>query len=175
MTRTLHRLLLVLAAALGAAPAWAQEEKPVYKCPGNLYTDTITAKEAIERGCRTLEGAPITIIQGPAKAPPKPAASGPSAGGGASGSSASRGDNRIDPADQRARDSDRKRILESELKREEEALAALNRDYNNGQPERLGDERNYAKYQERVAAMQAAISRKQADIAALRRELAKLP
>jgi hypothetical protein len=80
----------------------------------------------------------------------------------------------VDAKEQRARDSDARAILESELKREEEALAALQKDFNNGEPERLGSERNYVRYQERVEQMRAAIERKQADIAALRRELAKL-
>ena len=46
---------------------------------------------------------------------------------------------------------------------------------NNGEPERRGDERNFAKYQERVADMKAALQRKEADVAALKREIAKLP
>jgi hypothetical protein len=76
---------------------------------------------------------------------------------------------------QKARDSDARRILEAELKRDEQALADMKREYNNGEPERRGDERNYARYLERVAEMKAAIGRKEADIAAIRRELAKLP
>jgi hypothetical protein len=51
---------------------------------------------------------------------------------------------RVDPASQRARDSDARRILTDELKREEERLAQLQKDYNNGEPERRGDERNFA-------------------------------
>jgi hypothetical protein len=47
-------------------------------------------------------------------------------------------------------------------------------EFRNGEPERRGDERNFARYQERVAEMRAAIQRKEADIAALKRELAKL-
>lgn len=58
---------------------------------------------------------------------------------------------RVDPAQQRARDNDARRILESELAREESALAVLRKDYSNGEPERRGDERNFARYQERVA------------------------
>jgi hypothetical protein len=44
-----------------------------------------------------------------------------------------------------------------------------------GEPERRGDERNFARYAERVAEMKAAIQRKEADIAAIKREIAKLP
>ena len=58
---------------------------------------------------------------------------------------------------------------------EEGRLAALQKEFNNGEPERRGDERNYQKYTDRVAEMKLAIGRKEADIAALKRELAKLP
>ena len=78
-------------------------------------------------------------------------------------------------ARRRARDSDARRILTDELKREEDRLVQLQAEFNNGEPERRGDERNYAKYQERVAEMKATIARKEGDIAALKREIAKLP
>ena len=81
----------------------------------------------------------------------------------------------IDPASQRARDSDARRILAEELRREEERLAVMQAEFRNGEPERRGDERNYARYIERVAEMKAAIQRKEADIAAIKREMAKLP
>ncbi len=159
---------LLACAALLAPPARAQEPaKPVYRCPGPpvLYTDAVSLQEAREKGCRTIEGAPVTVVQAPK---PRPAAS-------ASASAARPGDARIDPASQRARDSDARRILGDELRREEERLAALHKDYNNGEPERRGDERNYQRYIDRVAEMKSAIARKEADLAALRREIAKLP
>ena len=124
--------------------SWAQAEgKTVYRCPGNpvLYTDTLSAKEAKDKGCRTLEGAPITIVQA---VKPRPAAS---------GATARPADAKVDPNEQRARDSDARRILEGELKREEERLAELQKEFNNGEPERHGDERNYQKYLDRVADM----------------------
>ncbi len=155
---------LVLAVGLSAGTVRAQPTNPnvVYRCPGNpvLYTDTISAKEAKDKGCKVLEGAPVTVIQGykpRAGAAPGPAGS------------------RVDPADQRARDSDARRILEGELKREEDRLAEMKADYNNGQPERQGNEKNYQKYLDRVADMKAAIARKESDIAALKREIAKQP
>ena len=149
---------------LAAAPAWAQAPSVVYKCPGNpvLYTDALTAEQARARGCTTIEGTPITIVQSPRRPPPPAAA-------------ASRATERIDPGVQRERDNDARRILGDELAREEARLAELKRDYNDGQPERLGSERNYQRYLDRVAEMKAGILRKEADIAALKRELAKLP
>ncbi len=156
---------LGLWAAGGAA--WAQAPNAVvYRCPGPpvLYTDALSAEEAKNKGCKQIEAQPVTVISGPRPAakPPPIAASGP------------RGE-RVDPADQRARDSDARRILEAELKREEDRLSALKAEYNNGEPERLGSERNYQKYLDRVAEMKEGIARKEADAAAIRRELSKLP
>lgn len=170
--------------ALLALDAPAQDAKgAVYRCPGPpvLYTDSLTPEEARERGCRTIEGAPLTVVQSR-----RPAASAPAAPG-ASGAPAARPapagaqgaprppESRVDSAAQRARDTDARRILEQEMRREEEKLAEMRKEFNNGEPERRGDERNYARYQERVEQMRAAIQRKEADLAAIRRELSKLP
>ncbi|MFJ9533299.1 DUF4124 domain-containing protein [Herbaspirillum sp. NPDC101396] len=75
---------------------------------------------------------------------------------------------------QKVRDSDRKLILQDELRVEEGKLASLKAEYSNGEPERRGDERNYAKYQERAAAMKDDIARTERNVEALRRELARL-
>ena len=75
--------------------------------------------------------------------------------------------------EQKARDTDARRILEAELRKEQAALDALKKKYNEGQPERRGDERNYQKYQDRVNEMKAALTRKEADVASLQRELSK--
>ena len=160
------RSLLARATALVLAwPLLASAQTTVYKCPGPpvLYTDALSAAEARDKGCTTIEGAPITVIQA-TRPRPAPAAS-----------TARPGEARVDPADQRARDTDARRILSDELRREEDRLAALQKDFNNGEPERRGDERNYQRYLDRVAEMKSAIARKEADIAALRRELSKLP
>lgn len=170
MKRSHSPLIIVLAAGLlagAAGPARAQGGT-VYRCPGPpvLYTDALSPEEARDRGCRTIEGAPITVIQGP-----RPRAAGAN---GAAASAARASEARVEPAAQRQRDADARRILEAELKREEDKLVALKRDYNNGEPERRGDERNFANYLERVAQMKAGIARSESDIAAIKRELAKL-
>jgi hypothetical protein len=163
----------VLSASWFSAPALAQDSRPVYRCPGPpvLYTDALAPDEARRRGCQPFDGASITVVQsqrrpGPASAP---------AAAGAGAAARPPGDTRVDPAAQRARDADARRILQEELQREEQRLEQLRAEFNNGEPERRGDERNFARYQERVAEMRAAIQRKEADIAALKRELAKLP
>ena len=158
---------LMLASLALLPPAQAQGDAPVYKCPGNpvLYTDAISAKEAKTKGCSTLDGNPITVIP----APKRTSAS-------ATNASAPRApDSRVDPQEQRARDSDARRILEAELQREQQRLAEMQAEYNNGEPDRQGGERNYQKYLDRVTELKAGITRKENDIAALKRELAKVP
>lgn len=157
------------ALATGVAQAQSGESAPgmtVYRCPGSpvLYTDALSAKQAQERGCRKVEGAPVTIVQTPKPRPaatPAPAARPP--------------DSRVDPTQQRERDSDARRILQNELEREEDRLAELRAEYKNGQPDRLGSERNYQKYLDRVAELKASIARKEGDIEAIKRELKKHP
>lgn len=162
------RWLVWTSLVLGSG-AWAQGN-PVYRCPGPpvLYTDAMSAQEARDRGCRSIDNTPITIVQTPK---PRPlASSGPAAASGARPSEA-----RIEPGEQRARDTDRRRILEAELKKEQERLAAMKLEFNNGEPERRGDERNYQRYIDRVDEMKTALQRKEADIEAIRREISRLP
>jgi hypothetical protein len=168
----LKTALMAIVAGVSCPAVMAQESpRPVYRCPGPpvLYTDAITPAEAKARNCRTIESAPITVVQGNRR-PNQAAAPAPTPA-----ASARPADSRVSAVEQRARDSDRKRVLEAELQREEAALAELKREFNQGEPERRGDERNYAKYQERVAEMRAAIARKEEDLSAIRREIAKLP
>ena len=150
------------------AGLWAQapDGSVTYRCSNTDYKITISAQEAEKLGCRKLEGAPVTVIQ---TVRPRPPAARPQAA--ASGDATAR----VEPAAQRARDSDARRILENELRGEEERLAAMKREFNGGQPERQGNEQNYQKYVDRVAQLSAAIARKEGDIAAIKRELQKLP
>jgi hypothetical protein len=162
--------VLVTAAVAPLAHAQSGSSSVVYRCPGNVYTSDreLSAKQAEEKGCKSLEGTPVTVIQSPrprvATAPsPAPASAARPAGEG-----------KVDPSQQRARDSDARRILEDELKKEEDKLGELQKEYNNGNPERRGDERNFQKFQERVAELKAAVGRKESDIAAIKRELTKI-
>jgi hypothetical protein len=168
MTMRIASSIVLLACSTGAMA----QAGTVYRCPGPpvLYTDQISAKEAADRGCRTIENAPITVV-----APPKPRPLAAASNGASRPGNGEKGEQRVDPKEQRARDSDARKILEGELKKEEDALGAMQKDFNNGEPERQGGERNFAKYQERVEGMREAITRKQADIAAIKREIAKLP
>jgi hypothetical protein len=160
----------VAAACVVASVAQAQSgsSSVVYRCPGNVYTSDreLTAKLAEEKGCKSIEGTPVTVIQSQR---PRPSAT-PVPASGARPS----GEGKVEPSQQRARDSDARRILEDELKKEEDKLGELQKEYNGGNPERRGDERNFQKFQERVAELKAAVGRKESDIAAIKRELVKI-
>ena len=77
----------------------------------------------------------------------------------------------VPPNVQWQRDLGRKRILLAELSSAELRLQTLKAEYRDGQPERLGNERNYQKYLDRVADLKQNIRLTEANIAALRREL----
>ena len=145
--------LLAIASSLGAAHA---ADERIYRC-GNEYTNTVT--EAQAKTCKLISGGNVTIIPGAKPPSPKVGASG----------------QKIDTPDQKAKEADARLILESELKRAEAKQAELLREYNNGDPERLGPEaRNNQKYLERVDTLKAAISRNESDIAGIKREIARL-
>lgn len=170
--RTFWFVLICLAAALFSASGQGQER--VYKCNNNVYTNN--PQDPRLQGCKPMDGANVTVVQGtrPATAQPATGASGtkaptptPSAAGAGP---------RVDAADQRARDSDARLILEGELKKAEARQSELQREYNNGEPEKQGPEvRNHQKYLDRVAELKAAIARNESDMAGIRRELGRLP
>lgn len=160
--------LIFLAGSLIALPALAQER--VWRC-GNEYTNNATVAQ--QKGCKILEGGNVTVVQG------TKASGGGSGSSGASGSSAARapaGSPRVEGVDQRARDGEARSVLESELKKAESRQAELQKEYNNGEPEKQGSEgRNYQKYLDRVAEMKAELARNESDIAGIRREIGRLP
>jgi hypothetical protein len=122
-----------------------------------------------------MEGGNITIIEGV-----RPQGGGSAAGGSSAprrAAAPSRSDaDRVDPAAQRARDSDARAILEQELRRAEERAEAARKAYANGAPEKQGIEgRNHQLYLDRVAGLKEALGRAEGDVEGIRRELARLP
>ena len=138
----------------------------IYRC-GNEYTNNAT--DAQGRGCKLVEGGNVTVVQGT-----KPAAAAIGGSNPVRVANAPQSGVRVDPGEQRARDNDARGILESELKKAEARHAELLREYNNGEPEKRGDEaRNYQKYLDRVAELKASLARNDSDIAGIKRELGR--
>lgn len=158
-----YALLIPLAATVFVANSFSQER--IYRC-GNEYTNT--APNAQTRGCKLMEGGNVTVVQGA-----RPGASAPARVATAA-SVASSGGQRVDAGDQKSRDSDSRQILDAELKKAEARQVELLKEYNNGAPEKRGDEaRNNQKYVERVTELKASLARNESDIAGIRRELGR--
>lgn len=161
--------LVLAAAALGLALGTPALADNVVKCVGPDGVVTYT-NVGDTKGCQKVEVQHSTPIPAP-RLPARPAggSSEPRAGTRATPASFPR----VDTDTQRARDNERRRILEEELRAEQEKLARLRSEFNNGEPERRGDEtRNYARYQERVQRMLEDIQRSENNIISLQRELA---
>lgn len=149
---------------LAAVAGYAQAQSDVYLCVGENgakeYKNTGATK-----GCKKVELPGITTIPAPKKPVQTASTKNPAA---------SADFPKVDGGTQKARDNDRKQILQDEMRAEEQKLANLQKEFNNGEPERRGDERNYSKYQERVASMKDELSRTERNIEALKRELGNL-
>ena len=143
------KLLLSLTVWLWGTAVVAQDK--VYRC-GNEYTNIPTPSGAAK--CTLITQGNVTVV--PALKMPPVSASLPKSDA------------------QRSKDADAPSILESELKKAESRQAELRKEFNNGEPEKMGGEaRNYQKYLDRVAEMKANIQRNEAEMASLRREIAR--
>lgn len=158
------KLQLFAVALFSLALQYAHAQSDVFVCVderGNKeYKNTGATK-----GCKRIDLANITVIAAPRRTPVVAQTASIKAAG-------SPGDfPKIDSSTQKTRDNDRRQILLDEMKTEEGKLTELRKEFNGGEPERQGNERNYAKYQERVAGMKEEIGRTEKNIEALKREL----
>lgn len=161
--------MFFLASVLGYAHAQGEVFVCVNENGTREYKNTGATK-----GCKRVDLQGISMIPSPYKKPLLQTAS-VSSGSSSSRPTASPADfPRVDGNTQKARDNDRLQILSEEMKSEERKLSDLKKVYNNGQPERNGDERNYAKYQDRVASMKEDVNRTEKNIEALKREIGNL-
>lgn len=160
----------LIALAIAAAATQAPAQTRIFRC-GNTYTNN--AAEAQAKGCKPIEGGNVTVVEG-TRVNTKAAA--PASGVRVASAPQNGASQRIDADGQRARDADARAILEAELKKAEARQSELLKEYNNGEPEKLGPEhRNYQKYLDRVAELKANIARNENDIAGIKRELGRFP
>lgn len=161
---------LITVSALAAMASAAQAQTQIFRC-GNTYTNN--AAEAKAKGCKPMEGGNITVVEG-TRVNGAAASSASAVRVVTASQSSPAASQRVDSGEQRQRDADARAILEAELKKAESRHAELLKEFNNGEPEKLGPEhRNHQKYLDRVAELKASISRNENDIAGLKRELAR--
>ena len=169
--------LALLAALLLSAAARAEGQ--IYLCISPDGQKELT--DMNRKGNCTLLDLPGAITSPPKKPASASGASGSSVGSSSGSTAQPRAATtspadfpRVDNAAQKARDSDRRQILQDELKNEQQKMAELKKQFNDGQPERQGNERNYATYLERVEQMKDNIGRVERNIEALKREIGNI-
>ena len=161
----MHRNTLLswtIAVAMGflAVPAQATLCKYVDERGNVTYSDA-AVKGATKASC--FEAPPVP------PAPPPQRATAPGATPAPSG-----GLPNVDPATQKKRDESRRKILESELASEEQALAGARKALAEGEATRLGDERNYQRYLDRIQGLKDRVAQHERNVSALKQELGNL-
>jgi chromosome segregation ATPase len=113
------------------------------------------------KGCKPLNLEPLNTAPAPAQAPraqqQKPA-NFPS----------------VDSETQKQRDAGRRKILEQEMAQEQQQLDAAKKKLAEQQDVRLGNEKNYARVEERLKPFEAAVKLHESNIESLKRELANI-
>lgn len=168
--RTLWSALALGSLVIGAVvsqAALAQAQDRIYRCQGPNGTPQYQNRGG--KGCELVDLPPLNSVP----APRQPAGASTAADAPNRASPATRNSNfpRVEAAAQRDRDGDRQRLLSSELKREQDRLVSLREEFNNGEPERRGDERNYQKYLDRVESLRQEIGRAESSVGSIEREL----
>lgn len=80
----------------------------------------------------------------------------------------------VDPTTQRRRDESRRKILEDELAAEERSLAEARKALTEGEATRLGGERNYQRYIDRIQGLKDRVTQHERNVGAIRQELSNL-
>lgn len=121
-------------------------------------------------GCVLLNLNPITIVP----APPSAGRAGNAPGPGSNQPRRAGAQNDSRSAEDFNAKDDRMKILQEELRIEEGKLKSLQDEYKKGQPDRLGNEKNYQKYLDRVARLEQDIMVTKDNIEILKSELIRL-
>jgi hypothetical protein len=146
------RLMGLVFLALAAPSGHVQSE--IYKCPDGSGRPTYTnvKRDTVGKNC-TLVSREVSVV------PSQPVRAERSSSGAASPT---------------ARNDGRRQILESELQNEEQQLAGARQKLAEQEGIRGGDERNYARVQERLQPYQEAVDQHQKNIDQLKGEIGKL-
>ncbi len=159
MTRLLPALLLSLAAiSLTSASALANT---IYKCTDETG-GTLISNSKVNKSCQAVVVGPDSSI--PAPRSRSPAAANPSPAGFP----------KVGEDTQKARDNDRRTILEQELASEQKNLEAARKDLAEQEGLRTGDEKNFQRVIDRIQPYKDRVAQHERNIEALRKEIANL-
>jgi hypothetical protein len=167
--RTLLGFACALCWALTAALPAAAQSDTIWACVDD-QGHKVFQNVGSGRGCHRIDGL-ISTIPGTGSAAP-PAAPRPPSGQGNELRVSPANFPRVDRDAQRVRDADRRRILEDELRVEQDRLVRLREEFNNGNPHVVGDETVASPtYRGRIQRLIEDIQRSEGSIASLKREL----
>ena len=134
----------------------------IYKCVG--ADGQVTYSNMQDKNCKRLSLDPI-----PAASPASPAAARPAARTPTPASFP-----KVEENAQKARDNDRRRILESELEAEQKNLAQAKKELADQEAVRSGDERNYQKVLDRLQPFKDKVALHERNIEAVQKEISRL-
>jgi hypothetical protein len=157
MTRLTHALLL----AAFALPATAQT---IYKCT-DAGGGTLISNTKVDKNCKAVASSPESSM---------PAPKARSASSGAAANPSPAGFPRIQEDTQKARDTDRRRILEQELAGELRNLDQARKDLTEQESIRGGDDKNALKVQDRLVPYKERVAQHERNIQAVQKELGNL-
>ena len=129
----------------------------------------VTYSDAEVRGAKKSSCFDPPPVPPPPPQPAKPTVTPPAATSPAPG-----GLPNVDPTTQRRRDDSRRKILEQELTIEERSLAEARKALADGESVRMGDERNYQRYLDRVQGLKDRVSQHERNVGAIKQELSNL-
>lgn len=150
--------LPVLALWLQIVPAQAD----VFKCLDN--EGRITYTNTTSKNCKTLSLDPLPVT------PAAPTAKSSTTSKNPTPASFPK----IDDATQKARDTDRRRILETELATEQKNLEEAKKQVLEQEAVRMGDERNYQKVLDRIQPFKDKVALHERNIVAIKKEISNL-
>ena len=160
--------LLLLLAALCCSPL---PRADIFECVDEAGHVTYTNSRGPGKGCTTLarDQAVSSVPGGSGLARPAPVLA-PQSGA----SAGAAGFPRVDSGTQKARDGDRRRILDQELSTEQRSLDAARRELDEQASARNGADRNSARAAERLQPFRDKVQLHERNIEALRREISNL-
>ncbi len=145
------RLCLMLLLACSASVAHAE----MWKCFDTDGNTRYTNVKGDAKGCKNLALEPINTAPAPPRAAQQKPGNFPS----------------VDNDTQRSRDAGRRRILEQELAQEQSQLDAAKKQLIEQKDLRLGNEKNFARVEERVKPFEDKVKLHEGNVESLRREL----
>jgi len=166
MTKSRHLLFLMLLLMFATSA-----EADIYKCVDDVGHTTYTNDKPnnVSKGC-TLMSRDLPVSSVPMPLP----ANNAHKSNNSTSSSSPAGFPKVDENTQKSRDGDRRKILETELANEMKLLDAAKEELAQQEGQRLGGEKNYQKYLDRVERYKDSVQLHEHNIEAIRKEISNL-